>query len=409
MENITHAYENAEINFKNKLTANQLYNSSQQQDELQENLKNLVDTHCDRYNVDKDNIYIEYCYNNSLRRGVPSKISENCILKLIIFLKNDASNCLIVTCIDHEKYIYKRFNLESNLYICRQQIGKHIVTNPSNYIYANTCDYIETLDVYVYSTKQDIIPVIKDNFKPKISAFNINANNSINYEYYNDILYYKKYKHKFIEDIILNNEDNNKFIYKLTKSDISNQTTEIIKELNSITKSNRFSNKLVYNNALSEITCEWIVELYKSHSRGVSKYILTKTESPQLHNLTIFIIFKFILPFVTKSLAIDDLEDLIIDVDDIIAILCVKDGDLLKMNKPNKRKQFTIDIILSSTNISNSKYLSFNDGTIFDIKQGDAIIYHSDSKKYNYTFDVPIYILEVTFDIKLNKLSSNIY
>lgn len=392
-----------DINVEN-LTVNTIYSikaDDASNNSLIESIRKICDFHCIRSNL--INVTdIKYCYNNSNRQSrVNNDTSDNLKLKLIFFVENVYNNCLICTDIDSDAYKYKQFNNQQySLKIYRQKTGKHICIDPKVYTYSNTQNCIRSLDVYIYAdkstTKKNNDFILSENLP--IQKF---IGEKLNYSYYNDVLYNHVYNHDFIDNIIMECKCEY-FAYEVLHMPEINQSEEIVKDelksLIGINKMNRFLNRFVYNNAFDKITCNWIINGYLNKKHG--NYISELNTFPMAYNYTIFALTNYILPFVNKCYSVDKLK-YEFNIFETKIINVTNNFDVNILMNPNK-DNFSINILLSDTDESSNEYFKFKDGTVNNIKQGDAIIFYTDLKCKTYCPKTPMYILNIQYEICLN-------
>lgn len=381
-------------------------------DNVRKSIEDIVKLHCIECKINIDDIYVEYCLNDSVRRELKFDKHANCIFKCIIFLNNNADECLIVTDIDHEKYVFKLFNeVEHAIFISRQKIGTHIFVNPYQYVYANTANPIRTLDVYVYNKEYNQELILNQHKPLYLDTKTIYVGDLLNYEYYNDIFYYKRLKHKFIDDLVSNVQHDDE-CYRVVKGDNikKNQNCKMISALRNASDVNIFSNKFTYKKILARSTCKWLVELFNQTSSSVTRMELVLTEKTQLCNLLMFTLVNFLLPFVVKSFSIDVNDNFIVDIIDA-SIICETDSnvmDVKQFNKLDKGGTLNLDILLSDINEIDKSYFKFKDGATYDICIGDAIVYCLKQKNEIYVCKTPVYLLRVCLLVKPKTYYENI-
>jgi len=75
-----------------------------------------------------------------------------------------------------------------------------------------------------------------------------------------------------------------------------------------------------------------------------------------------------------------------------ITIIRDTDSTLTQMHKTQKSGYFCIDILLSNESEYTNKHYKFNDNSVYELQQGDAIVYYSKGKINEYFYNQPIYI-----------------
>ena len=392
-----------------KITENKQYTLSLINCELERAIKQLVNAHYTINDIDSEDVCITYTHNNSIRRIKPTVTEKNIILKFIYFLNNDKDNCIIITDINYNKYIYKEFSDSNNcVHVCRQTIGCYILVDPDAFLYSNSSELISTLDINVYANgevknKNDINKMAIEECKQ------IYVNDNINFKYYNDIFYNNQYKHDFIDSTISNNLYS-ELIYELCKGNcqVHMKSIAIVDDLIRATKNelpNRFLNKFIYKNVFSESTCNWLIDLIRSHANKHPGNIMEMDSQSNAYNLLLHALVTHLLPFVTKSYNFKTDDNIKINVRNIRAINV---ANLSTSTITNKREMqdFSINIQLSS---AYNLYYTFNDGTVYTINQGDAIIYYSKLKNDDYVLQNELYIIEIHFEILYDKSSIGIF
>jgi hypothetical protein len=391
------------------LTVNKMYsiNSNETPNEIKDVLRKICKYHCVKLNL-TNIIDIKYCYNDSARQvSRHVKSEKNIKFKLIFFIDNINDNCLICTDKDYEDYKYKNFsninNQNYSINIYRQKIGNHICVDPNIYIYSNTKERIRSLDVYVYADISDKLTAIQNEESTIVENTHrqVFVEEKLNYSYYNDILYNNKYRHDFVEEII-SQDKCECFAYKLlNKPEVDNSCELVNSELNtlkSLAKPNRFVHCFVYNNAFDKTTCNWILtEFLKICSNN---YIYDLNKFPMTYDYTLFALSSYILPFINNSYNVDKTK-YIININYIKIINATDDFYIKLVDNTDDNDNFSISILLSDANDVSNDYYKFQDGTEYNIKQGDAIIFYTNLKCKKYKVDKPLYILTVKFTINM--------
>ncbi len=384
---------------------NIIYTLNKPENELQNSIQNVVHNHCKKINcIDINDVTIRYIHNVSVRQYPRMKVDSDCLFRCIVFLNDDTENCLIVTDIDENKYMYKRFSdFRSCIHIIRQKIGTHILIHPDKYIYSNKDELIDTLDIYVYYANKEIRFSEYDN-NETIMPNNIYIENRLNYSYLNDVLYKHIYAHKFISDVIENTLYTGQAYRLLQGIDNNVKNKEIIQnQLVSMTNCipNRFMNKLIYKTIFSESSCEWLIRFF---DKSESRENILKINPNIFENFFTFTLFEYIMPFIVKSFDLD-MSSFDIHVTDLFIVKDIPVKDIsVKMANPTKGG-FNISILLSKTK-NEHLYYKFEDGVAYDIRQGDAIIYSLKNKRNQYMGDDAIYSLNVNFDILTKRAMS---
>lgn len=404
MKHATHIFNNDGIDFNvNSLTENETYTIMDGSvSELESNIQRLLTPHFGQ------DIQIKYRYNNSQRRDRVYNSEPGLISKCIVFMKDDSKNCMIITDIDYNKYMFKQFaDPFSSIYICRQKTGMHILTDPNVFLYSNTDESISTLDILIYSTSTLNISI---NIESRLEHRDICVDETvINYKYYNDILYNKKFNHKFIDELI-SNELYDETLYLISKGNVSKlkETGDITNDLNSIKiyNGNRFANRFLYKNILSESTCEWLINSFKLFHSDTSNIVMNINDKQVFYDNLIAILIEYLLPFVVRSFNFDT-EDFTINVIDTY-IIKETSSSITEMNDISPPDTFTISILLSKLDTSNDNHFKFKDGAIYKPEQGDALLFYSSLKTDKYIHENPVYLLNVRLKIEPNKLKKNI-
>jgi hypothetical protein len=310
-------------------------------------------------------------------------------------LNNDKDNCIIITDINYDKYIYKEFSDSNNyLHVCRQTIGSYILVDPDVFLYSNSSEPISTLDINVYANgevknKNDINKIGLEECKQ------IYVNDNINFNYYNDIFYNNQYKHDFIDSII-SNDLYKESLYELRRGNVTNHAvpTTVLNELTAMTKCdlcNRFYNKFIFKSLFSESTCSWLIHLIKFNINKNITNVMEIDSNSHMYNMLLHALSTHILPFVTKSFNFKTDDNIKINIYDMRAIN-EPNSQISTINNKDIRSCFSISILLSSTD---NCYYTFNDGAVYHINQGDAIIYYSNLKNTSYKSNDEIYIIEI--------------
>jgi hypothetical protein len=403
---------NIEIN-ADMLTTNKIYSLRSvdlSQNILTDYLKTICEFHCSRLNITHIT-NVEYCYNDKPRKLIEQfKTNDDLKLKLIFFTENVDKNCLICTDIGSDAYKYKKFNNHNrSLKIVRQNIKNHICIDPNVYTYSNAQDQIRTLDVYIYSDKSDKTILTKNGefHLSDILPTRVFIGERLDYSYYNDILYNNKHNHDFINKIIIEDKRICPVYEVLNNPEVEQSIESINNELKSlicINNINRFTNRFVYNNAFDKTTCNWILNAFLSKKYG--NYISELNTFPMAYNYTIFTLTNYILPFVNKCYMLDK-SKYIIDIFES-KILNVTNGFEVNIIKNQNNNSFTINILLSETNNSSDEYFTFKDGTKQNIKQGDAIIFYTDLKCKKCNLNAPLYILNIQFNLDIEKTEQRV-
>ena len=82
-----------------------------------------------------------------------------------------------------------------------------------------------------------------------------------------------------------------------------------------------------------------------------------------------------------------------------MSIIRENDSTLTYMHKRDIKGMFYINVMLSIENEANSKYFTFKDKSLYELTQGDAIVFYSKGKHDVYFYNEPIYILSIGFEI----------
>lgn len=404
MKHNTHIFHNDGIEFNvNSLNENETYTIMDGSvSELESNIQRLVTPH-----FGKD-IQIKYRYNNSQRRDRVYNTEPGLISKCIVFMKDDSKNCMIITDIDYNKYVFKQFTDPfGSIYVCRQKTGMYILTDPNVFIYSNTEDPISTLDILIYSTTKLNISI---NIESRLEHRDICVDEAvINYKYYNDVLYNKQFNHKFIDELISNGLYD-ETLYLISKGNVPKirEIGDVINELINLKvySGNRFANRFIYKNIISESTCYWLINLLKLYHSDTSNVVMNLDEKHAFHDNLMVILIEYLLPFVSSSFNLDK-ENFTIKV---ISNYIIREtsSSISEMNDVSIPDVFSISILLSKLDASNDSHFKFKDGAIYKPEQGDAIVFYSDLKQDKYIHENPVYLLNIKFKIEPNKPKKNI-
>jgi hypothetical protein len=235
--------------------------------------------------IDDNNYYIEFKLNNTF---VPHKIDiiKNItppLLSCIMFLSDNKNVPFIFTCIDHESYLYKKFEDNNELVICYPENTKHVTYDCNCYHgYINTrMDSITSnplyfLDIKVkYKTDEgnitNVISIYNNEsinsshvitkITDKLPVYNYNVNK---FKFINELLYDNNFYNVFKLHLMLYNY--NETIFKIELGENNKNNSMLLLENDNCMniykniKYTRFIQRFKINNAINQQISKTIIE-----------------------------------------------------------------------------------------------------------------------------------------------------
>lgn len=369
-------------NLKSTYTEDFLYDITKKQMESFSD-ENFIEFYFTDINNSNNEIFELYKYENMKRIN---KIYEFPIHTEVIFLDNNSTNLFIVTNVTNEKYKYKIFSNETDVFLFHPQKGCQIEFDGDKCYGKMNMDqktyipsYALILNVYKkkpngsYSTNKEYIRNPKMNIKMEILKNEIQEIDEIFTEtFFEDLLYKKTISSKILEDI-----SRIKFplhiIKKKNELKINNRChKEDLTLLENITDYNRFIQRFTYSRFYSIQTCDFLLQQYKLSKMEIC-------EINKLQHIFQYVCFSFneVTTFFSESYGLNTNINIKNASICPCVLECVKD--------------FSCIVFLE-----NSSKIVFEDGTQYHLKKGDFIIFNN---KMNYTIEKSGILLLLNIEI----------
>jgi hypothetical protein len=366
--------------------------------------KHYIEFWC-KYEVDLNGFHID-C-NEMMKDKL---IYEYPLLSTVSYFCSMNNYPFALTTIDLEKYMYKNFENEKNIYL--------VFPNNNTQIAFNKPYYHGVLDI---NTVNNIIrPIIAINLwnkpptnveyykKPIEITKNININieitkventyinipvedNMFNYNTYNNILYYRNNKLLINNELIAKITNNLSNIIVLTQNngaavnDIINKKKNIITEIVSDELKifeNRFIQRFNYSSIFSKDICDWIIyetEKYASiHGWTTKRHNLyPTTDIPverivSVYNYILFGLIK-VINLIKTSYCLPDINLNIID----LFIVKYEETQQTYLDFHTDSSMISFNIALNEMNEYEGGGTGFKDGLIIKLNKGDLLIHSS--------------------------------
>jgi hypothetical protein len=376
-----------------------------------------------------DDIFIEFYFkditnNLSINYDECKKENGNYVYPLItcITYLNENSSPLLITDIDIEKYIYKDFFSEKHISILYPKIGNQVTIDCSK-IYGDYNNNIlnynliislwnkkpSSLDYYtpLYITKTYIRENNIINIKPDLYFKEIHVTKEIiNFELFQDLLYENTYNTiEKLLNIINSEKENSNFIKIVLNEEIDKKNLDlqlkskygdifdIVNDVynDNIRINNRFLQKFIKEKIYSIDICDWICsefDKYISNNKGSQnpKRLNNSVIDVSIENIPVIfnyflISLKTIIDFIRKYYYLDEKIDLNITELCIVKYNYEISKDYSSSNKNNSL--LTFQILLNPEASFEGGEISFDDGLVYKLNQGDLLINCSNLNYYN--------------------------
>jgi hypothetical protein len=412
------------------------YKNIQEYDVLEKYVYDIVNYQLkEKYDTfDIENYFIEFFVFNNNETVFEY---ENVCLSIILFLNK--SNQLIITDIDIESYKYKDYDNENSIIFLNPDEFNYIVYDCSKFHkISNIIDDINDdelikplylkINVYdkkpnkcIYYNNEEINKKINEEYfdsiiiNDRIDKTIYDTTNLICYILYDEnttnferveidelknILYANK--SLFLNNINIKYKENANIDYLMHKYGlIAEDIIPFFNEKIEMTKTNRFANIKIVQNALPLEICYWIINESEKNTWSESSYknydlFISIEKIPSVLNFILFISHSWISHI--QNVYNFDFN---INITDIFVSKCSNK----KNNKPtntNNNNFLTFEIQLNSIKDFIDGYIDFeNENEGINLKQGDMIVYNEKKKRkpYNITFGEK-YILVLMTEIK---------
>ena len=393
---------------------------------LEKYVYDLSKVHAKNLNLNDNNYYVEFWFKNTFQshelhvdcdeHEKTLKSIYNYPLLSCLSYFNKTHTPTILTNIDIDKYIYKKFHEDNNFYFIFPNINTHITFNPSffhgsailndNY---NLSDERIIIAFNIWKTPPINVPYYNNynnhSYSPNNKIFLIQKNIShiknipvsqqeLNFDTMEDILYaknpnaFKKFN-KFIDNVLIGQIIVDKNIdLNIKKDKLVNKYGNIVNEINYIQensiKYNRFFQRFVYNNIYNPDVCNWIIfesEKYASNNGGwtTKRHINYPTTDIPVYLINSISTFIFQYSSTIYNLIKDSYqlpENIGLDIIDLFIVKYEED----KQNYLSSHKDgsfISFSILLSNHNDFEGGGTQFEDGLVTKIKQGDILIHSS--------------------------------
>jgi hypothetical protein len=294
----------------------------------------------------------------------------------ILFLDNNSDHLFLISNITNEKYKYKQFENETDLYIFYPKKGYQIEfdgnkcygkinMNHSNY----TPSYILIINVYdtisnnIYC--KNILPVrqtIKEIDKIDLQI-NVEENDKVEKDsiftelFFENLLYKKNISKELLKDF---SEIKTQTHISKKKNDLIIKNTNYKEELHTInttTEYNRFFQRFIYHQLYSPHICEFILTNYKLHKTDICPI-------EKLTNLVQYILYSF-----------EKIHKFFINSYGLTSDINIKFSTICPSNMIPTIDQFCCMIFLERDSI-----IIFEDKTKYTVKIGDLIMFNNKIK-----------------------------
>lgn len=332
-------------------------------------------------------------------------------LKSLVSYFNDNNNPTLITNIDREKYLYKKFEDEDSIIFSLPRENKVLIFDGNKYhgvnfknengkkeeriiIAVNIWDKKpEHINYYnnknINYNKNDDIFTFLENFK----IDTINVNNLINYDLFDNICYQSKNVYPLFLDYIHNNCSN--YIFKKNKK--NNQNLDILLRnkygkliddinfmLNNTQKINRFYQRFHIKNVITPEIGKWIIEESEEYAFNFgwttqrhNNYPTTDIEVKNIKSVLRFFNILFnhkIKNIIRKSYNLNN--DVEFNINDIFVVKYnEKQQSFLEMH--NDGTFLSFNILLNSQNDFEGGGTMFEDGIIMNSNCGDLLLHSS--------------------------------
>lgn len=363
---------------------------------------------------------------NYEKRDKIIKIYTSPLSTCVLFLDNSEDNAFIITNIDNEKYKYKIFSNESELYITYPKRGYQIsfdggkyygkvnTTNIAESSYAliinisNMNDsmynkkqshwthlqYVMKYFSFSYSSfskeegKEDDKPSKEQDAECITTTHDIEDAEFFNFAFFENLLYKKEIEQK--KKIVIWNSANKSAIVHIKKPKEAIVERSYVDDLKDIMDasnnriSNRFTQRFIVPKMYSQMTCDWILD---EISKNAINTVVMIEKLPILFSYISFSFKKLVNDFISSYSLKKDSN------------LSIKAGIITKYTEPHNNKRvdgFSCNIILSK-----SANILFEDGLSYHLKQGDMIFFYNQPYKIHSVDEKEFVIMSIDVFIPL--------
>jgi len=327
-----------------------------------------------------------YKYENRQRID---KIYEIPVHTELIFLDNSSNNLLLVTNVTNEKYKYKTFSNETDIFLFRPQRGYQVEFDGDKCygkvnIECQGCisSYALVLNVYektpnvvylknIKSVKQSVKQVNKLNFTMELQkGSKIDNDELFTDQFFENLLYKKEIPRNILEEFSKTKLQTN-ISKKIEKQEF--KINNYKDDLQSIDKTviNRFIQRFLYKSFYSEQVCNFILDQYK----------MSKNEICVIDKLS------QIFPFIINSFAL--LTTFFTESYGLSCSINIKSACIYPSRFIPELSDFLCLVFLDGGCL-----MKFEDGTQHKLKKGDFIIFNSKTK-YKIEQECIILVLEI--------------
>jgi hypothetical protein len=307
-------------------------------------------------------ITIDGSFNSTPHEGSVSEASW------LFCSADDADGVVVITNISGETKKYKEFNENCQLYIAP------IRKNNLFYIPADKFFHIICSD----STKITRISATDEKLTNDVEIKKFNISQKLDFEFYNNLVYNGVFDLNYTE-IIQNNGLYQ--IQRMTDETVDRITRELASLSTDNTKTNRFLNIISLNRELTPFICDWMREEIVKNNIKITSMLDPSKLVATISYLEYFINNK-VVPTICSHYGIS-LDQFSIVVYGYIYHQITQNDAILQQQDNN----FSLDIALTDVN----GYYKFNNGTTYNLKKGDCIIYSNtiQSQNTNIGNDMP--------------------
>lgn len=328
-----------------------------------------------------------YKYENRQRIDKIYEIPQHTEL---IFLDNSSNNLLLVTNVTNEKYKYKTFSNEIDIFLFRPQRGYQVEFDGDKCYgkvnidcQACTPSYALVLNVYdktpnvvylknIKSVKQSVKKIDKINFTMELQkGSKIDNNELFTDQFFENLLYKKEIPRNILEEFSKTKLQTN-ISKKIEKQEL--KINNYKDDLQSIDKTviNRFIQRFVYKSFYSEQLCSFILDQYK----------LSKNEICMIDKLP------QIFPFIIKSF--ESMTTFFLESYGFKSNINIKSACIYPSRFIPNLSDF-VSLVFFDDSV-----IKFEDGTQYNLKRGDFIIFNN---KIKYKIEHECIVLVLDIDI----------
>jgi len=368
------------------------------------------------HKTDPDEPFIGFVYNPS--PSVLYDINKYKVIKTFITCFNirnevNLNNTIILTKINYNKYKYKQFDKEKNIYITHLYNNIQIQPGENFNVIPNERDH-DILYIYITETKpfgeayvRNLTDVVNKIYEAVniTSIVDVTTSEKLDYQFFNELLYMRNINNDTIKKITDNFIEKGHTINLSCDDIIDLNSSSLIRHIecvysNNLSLDNRFINRRELKGILDKNFCACIVSNYTRIANNYQLYNIDRNYT--FYEPISYLIHSKILPYFIKCYNIPE-NDYIINAKNIHICRNIDTNDA-NINK--KTQNYTgvvaIDIMISSNDDCLGFSRKFVDDTAMSMSTGDAIIYNPRLLSNTNSANDKIYLL--SFEIELISL-----